>query len=94
MDEILIKGIIEYTKYNKINWVLYYDTSSKLVYKTIYFYTNNKYIDIRLYYDKKNKYSIDISLSIGPNRIREYKFISNNKYNNLLKHLLSMIKDK
>jgi len=92
-NDILLEGIIEYTKDKKLKWEIYHEQNLISEYKCKYPIIGNKSIFIRFYCNYKNmKLSgLDVSISYS-NRISTYKYMSSSDFkHNRLEELSKLV---
>lgn len=77
-NDILIDGIIDYTKDGKLKWNIRHETKLSTDYSCSLQISGIKEIQITFYYDYKiiGKSRLSISIKMEKNRLRNYKYIT------------------
>lgn len=77
-NDILIDGIINYTKNGKLEWTISYERDLATDFKAALKISKIKEIDIKFHcnYRDINKSGISIFILIEPNRSRNYKYLT------------------
>lgn len=77
-NDILLEGIIQYTKKNKLKWHLFNENKLNLIYRSSLPISNIKRIQLEFKMSKENdfKSSMSVDILINKNRLRTYKFIT------------------